>query len=135
LRACRTGQRRAAVRGLSVAIRTRRQAPAPLDPRRLAAAAVAAALGACWRGRPRTLPAVDALARQAARQPAPQPRAGGDGDAVRAWLAAGAIPAALVAVGAVDAAARAAGDGNDRAARQARRAPAARAPAASRARG
>src|SRR3546814_7496728 len=65
----RPGQRRAAVRGLPGPLCAGRQAPAPLDPRRLAATAVAVALGAArWRpvgGQS----AVVAVARQAARQP------------------------------------------------------------------
>src|SRR5690606_20137622 len=103
-----------------------------LDPRRLAAAAVAVAAGAAGRRAVGSQSAVVAVARQAARQPAPQPGAGRDDRAVRARLAAGAARAGVDAVGAVDAAGRAAGGGADGAARQAARTAVARAPAAPR---
>src|SRR5690606_9808266 len=77
-------------------------------------------------------PAVVAFARQAARQPAPQPGAGGGDRAAGARLAARATRAGLDAVGAVDAAGGAAGRGADRAARQAARTAVARPPAAPR---
>src|SRR3546814_4037218 len=65
--------------------------------------------------------AVVAVARQAARQPAPQPGAGGDDRAVRARLAAGAARAGMDAVGTVDAAGGATDRGADGTARQAAR--------------
>src|SRR3546814_4505282 len=74
--------------------------------------------------------AVVAVARQAARQPAPQPGAGGDDRAVRARLAAGAARAGMDAVGTVDAAGGATDRGADGTARQAARTALARAPAA-----
>src|SRR3546814_4157290 len=124
-------QRRAAVQGLPRPLCAGRQAPAPLDPRRLAAAAEAVALGAArWRpvgGQS----AVVAVARQAARQPAPQSGAGGDDRAVRARLAAGAARAGMDAVGTVDAAGGATDRGADGTARQAARTALARAPARS----
>src|SRR3546814_7688251 len=76
--------------------------------------------------------AVVAVARQAARQPAPQSGAGGDDRAVRARLAAGAARAGMDAVGTVDAAGGATDRGADGTARQAARTALARAPAASR---
>src|SRR3546814_20869230 len=65
--------------------------------------------------------AVVAVARQAARQPAPQPGAGGDDRAVRARLAAGAARAGMDAVGTVDVAGGATDRGADGTARQAAR--------------
>src|SRR3970282_384453 len=77
------------------------QASPPLDPRRLATAAMAAALGAA-RGRELgAQPAVDAVARQARRQPASKPGPGRDDRAAGAGMAAGPRCVVMDAVGAV----------------------------------
>src|SRR5690606_20433926 len=102
------------------------------DPRRLATAALAAAVGAARRWPLGAQSAVVAVARQAARQPAPQPGAGGDDRAVRARLAACAARAGLDAVGTVDVAGGTADGRPDGAGRQAAGAALARAPAAPR---
>ena len=99
LRARRPGQRRAAARGLPVALRA---------PTSAAATAGSAATGSCCRGccrgvpgadgARRAQPAVAAVALEDARQPAPQPGAGGADRAAGARLAARAGAAGVDAV-------------------------------------
>src|SRR5205814_955214 len=77
LRALRIAERRAALRGLSVDPRRGHEPPPPLDSRRLAARRVVAVARPRSRQRPREEPAFRALALEALRQPATQPRAAG----------------------------------------------------------
>ncbi len=86
LRPRRAVERRAVVRGIPGPLRRRRQPPPPLDPRRLAARGLAAAVGARARRAAPEESALGAVALEAVRQPAPQPGAGGVDAAVAAGL-------------------------------------------------
>ena len=91
LRARRAGQRRRSCSRTPVALRRRRQAPPPLDPRRLADRRAGCCRCACRarrRRRSAAQSAVGAVALEDPRQPAPQPGAGGADRAAAARLGA-----------------------------------------------